>query len=160
MDFKNNVYHPRLGDTIIACIDEAWRHLDVSLCQLQPNITFTNSSYFECPSPKRLFHSENVPDEYPWCWVDGCTTGAIRFLLSGYCYALPGASNSYYHQLRHYRALMFGSAVGDVASRFSGAPVVTDSSDIDEQGLVLGFVDYTKGEMLYVRALDDLIAAG
>jgi hypothetical protein len=155
-----NVYHPLYNTNIIARIDERWRHLDIALCQMLPNVDFTNTDYFDAPIPQSLLHSDTVSDYESWCWVDGATTGAIPFLRCGLAYVLPGAPNGTYHQLKHYRGYnlkVFGPVVGDVSQGLCGAPVVTEE---DEMGGVLGFFSYSLGDMIYVHALDDLVAAG
>jgi hypothetical protein len=128
------------------------------------DIDFTNTDYFDAPPSQRLLHSDTVSDYEGWCWVDGATTGAIPLLRCGLAYVLPGAPNGTYRELQHYRGYnlkVFGPAIGSVSQGLCGAPVVTAGvTQEDEMGGVLGFFSYSLGDMIYVHALDDLVAAG
>jgi hypothetical protein len=149
---------------MIGRVDERWEHIDVALCELTPDIFFSNKEYFDAPSPKRLVSSDNVMDEDGWFYVDGATTGAIPLLRCGVAYIFPGGPSSTYHELRQLRAYnlkVFGPGAGEVGKGMCGAPVVSAGMpDEESDGEVLGFFSWSLGDLIYVHAVDELVASG
>ena len=160
---QTNVYHPLYHSNIIGSIDERWEHIDIALCELHAEASFTNKEYFDAPTPKRLVMSDSVMDEEGWCFVDGATTGSIPLLRCGLAYIVSGVPPSTYHELHQYRAYnlkVFGPGVGEVGRGICGAPVVSAGTDDALEGEVLGFFSWSKGDLAYVHAVDDMVAAG
>lgn len=96
------------------------------MCELRPGINFTNTEYFDAPSPKRLMMSDNVTDEQGWFYVDGATTGCIPMLRCGVAYIAPDIPPSTCQlRQRSYNLKVFGPSVGEVDRGICGAPVVS-----------------------------------
>ena len=86
-------------------------------------------------------------------------TGLITLLRCGlgYCIWHPPSS---YHEFRQYRACrlkVFGPGVGEVGRGICGAPVMSARTD---EGNVLGFFSWSKAHLVYVHAVDDMVAVG
>ena len=151
----DQVFHPTYDGTRIGDIDERFPHLDVALVKLNPSVRFTNSTYFQAKTPRRLLRSEEI-DNGAWFAVDGITTGVVYLEVHGSTMACPrrppDVTEIEFYDWKIYRG--FG-ALGIVPREgICGAAIVEDDS---EDGGVAGFVQHGDPEWISSPCLGELI---
>lgn len=163
---SDQVFHPSTDGCRIGEITERWLAQDVALVRLDPSVAFSNNSYFEAQSPKRLLRSQDLENSRygKWFCADGMSTGLVFLLLQGvssYEARRPTKprpveidfeewmTENIYH--------MIGATGGTTKDGLCGAPIVDD--DVGE-GAVAGFFQLANNEICLSPVLDEIIDCG
>ena len=169
----DEVYHPDpLTQWQIGIIDNNFPWLDVSLCRLYEDVTYSNKTYFTANPPKRLVSSAFMDENIgygSWFEAEGFTSGRVHLFYRGpavgFVHMPPWVEDAHRFTERANARQMdmeyMGPEVGETQKGLCGAPVVHEES-IDEEvnGVVPGFVWLKCGRDLLVTALDDMIVEG
>ena len=151
----NQVFHPTHNDTQIGDIVERFPHLDVALVELNPSITFTNSTYFEAKKPRRLLRSHEISNG-AWFAVDGISTGVVFLQAQGLTLACqrrsPGVTAIAFSEWIVYRG--FGALGVVPLEGIRGAAIVEENT---EDCGVAGFVQHGNADWVLAPCLGELI---
>jgi hypothetical protein len=73
-----------------------------ALCELQEDITFSNTNYGTVPATQGLILSDTVLDDVSWCRGEGPVTGTTPFLQCDLAYVLPDTLDSIDFDIKRY----------------------------------------------------------
>lgn len=153
--YSSEVFHPSENGVQIGEVDERWPHLDAAMVRLNPSIRFTNSTYFEAMTPRRLLHRREIPDG-AFFSVDGMSTGCVFMQFQGTTLAIPrrppNLTAIHFSTLRIFRG--FGALESSPREGSCGSPIVEENS---EDGGVAGFFQEGNDEFAFSPCLDELI---
>ena len=168
---SDEVFHPsttggcRIGEITERCLPQ-----EIALVRLDhPSVAFSNNSYFEAQTPKRLLRSQELENSCygSWFCADGMSTGLVFLFLQGVsCYegarrrptnkpieeleAAEWRTENIYH--------MIGPTGGITKDGLCGAPIVKDDS---EDGGLAGFFQLPNtNEICLSPVLDEIIDCG
>jgi hypothetical protein len=162
-----DVYHPdSLPSFYFGSIIERYMFNDVACCDLNPNTTFSNKTYFAAQTPTKLvdaYSMERSIDSEAWFEVEGMSTGRVFLLYSGPGSKLRNLSNELTdsHVIDHQIAFDWFGPNNVVRGGICGAPIVYENAPgHDMDGAVVGFYFWDDGKHAIVPTLDRFIDAG
>lgn len=86
--YSDQVFHPSTDGCRIGKITKRWLPQDIALVCLDASVAFSNNSYFEAQTTKRLLRSQDLEDsKYSklFC-ADEISTGLVFLFLQGVSY--------------------------------------------------------------------------
>ena len=135
----------------------SWRRIDIALCKLQPEISFTDEEYFDCPTPKdwQCLMTCDMTDEEEWVFLDGATAGLMPLLRCDRRYIILAVPPSNYQGLKQYRMynLKVVGGISELGRGICRAPVESAGTDDDEsEREIFGLFSWSK-RILYIFTL-------
>lgn len=163
---SDEVFHPSTDGGRIGEITERWLPQDIALVRLDPSVAFSNNSYFEAQTPKRLLRSQQLENSCygSWFCADGMSTGLVFLFLQGVSsyearrHANPRAIEMEFAEWRTENIYhMIGPTGGTTKDGLCGASIVHDNS-VD--GGVTGFFQLANNEICLSPVLDEITDRG
>lgn len=163
---SDEVFHPSTDGCRIGEITERWLPQDIAFVHLDPSVAFSNNSYFEAQTPKRLLRSQQLENSCygSWFCADGMSTGLVFLFIQGvssYEARRPTNPRPIEIEIAEWRTEniyhMIGPTGGTTKDGLCGAPIVQDDS-VD--GGVAGFFQLANNEICLSPVLDEIIDRG
>lgn len=163
---SDQVFHPSTDGCRIGEVTERWLAQDTALVKLDTSVAFSNNSYFEAQSPKRLLRSQEMEESRygKWFSADGMSTGLVFLFLQGvssYEARRPSPPRpimiDFAEWVTENMFHMIGPTGGTAKDGLCGAPIVDDDAG---DGAVAGFFQLANNEICLSPVLDEIIDRG